>query len=390
MTFGGLGADPAAVSPHAHAAPSERARIATPAATRGRRRRGLLLSAGWPPLAAAHAALPPAARARLRRHATPLAAHDLLLARCAVALHHGGSGTTAAALAAGTPQLLVPLQFDQPFWAERVAHLGLSPAPLDAAAIGGGQGGGSLKGGGSGGGSSAGGAGATDDACDAAAALVAGRLMQAVGCEDIRRRCADMAAALQVGAGFAFERALCSNPPCLDHVHCAGVWQNAFACTGQARPAVMMPPHPTRHRRSAASTSPPPPSSSCWGAAAATELVDAAKLINFVGPRHGLSVYGAYKRWNLHMPFSSSLSLCIGAHAGITPRCDRGATCHPGTQRLCAGGLFGTPCTVSLIWSVLLQLSGLIKPTPVQWTIHCKSMQGPTHARHHTLESTRI
>ena len=31
-------------------------------------------------------------------------AHDLLLPRCSVAVHHGGSGTTAAALRAGIPQ----------------------------------------------------------------------------------------------------------------------------------------------------------------------------------------------------------------------------------------------------------------------------------------------
>lgn len=42
--------------------------------------------------------------------------HQLLLPRCALLLHHGGSGTTAAALQCGTPQLLCPLQFDQHYW----------------------------------------------------------------------------------------------------------------------------------------------------------------------------------------------------------------------------------------------------------------------------------
>lgn len=68
-------------------------------------RRGILLSAGWAPLAAAHATLPSATRRRLQLVCEPLAAHDLLLSRCAAALHHGGSGTVAAALAAGVPQV---------------------------------------------------------------------------------------------------------------------------------------------------------------------------------------------------------------------------------------------------------------------------------------------
>ncbi len=42
--------------------------------------------------------------------------HQLLLPRCALLLHHGGSGTTAAALQCGTPQLVCPLQFDQHYW----------------------------------------------------------------------------------------------------------------------------------------------------------------------------------------------------------------------------------------------------------------------------------
>ncbi|PNH12467.1 hypothetical protein TSOC_000572 [Tetrabaena socialis] len=33
------------------------------------------------------------------------------------------------------PQVTCPLQFDQHFWAERLAHLGLSPSPLPRAAL---------------------------------------------------------------------------------------------------------------------------------------------------------------------------------------------------------------------------------------------------------------
>eukprot|EP00198_Chlamydomonas_reinhardtii_P011666 XP_001701003.1 predicted protein [Chlamydomonas reinhardtii] len=42
--------------------------------------------------------------------------HQLLLPYCAAVLHHAGSGTTAAALQCGTPQVSCPLHFDQPFW----------------------------------------------------------------------------------------------------------------------------------------------------------------------------------------------------------------------------------------------------------------------------------
>jgi len=39
-------------------------------------------------------------------------------------VHHGGIGTTARALAAGTPQLVLPLAWDQPDNAARVRRLG--------------------------------------------------------------------------------------------------------------------------------------------------------------------------------------------------------------------------------------------------------------------------
>jgi UDP:flavonoid glycosyltransferase YjiC (YdhE family) len=44
--------------------------------------------------------------------------------RAAAVVHHGGIGTTAQALAAGVPQLVVPLSFDQPDNADRVVKLG--------------------------------------------------------------------------------------------------------------------------------------------------------------------------------------------------------------------------------------------------------------------------
>jgi rhamnosyltransferase subunit B len=47
-----------------------------------------------------------------------------LLPLCAAVVHHGGIGTTAAALEAGCPQLILPLAWDQPDNAARVTALG--------------------------------------------------------------------------------------------------------------------------------------------------------------------------------------------------------------------------------------------------------------------------
>jgi UDP:flavonoid glycosyltransferase YjiC (YdhE family) len=47
-----------------------------------------------------------------------------LLPLCRAVVHHGGVGTTAAALAAGCPQLVLPLAWDQPDNAARVRRLG--------------------------------------------------------------------------------------------------------------------------------------------------------------------------------------------------------------------------------------------------------------------------
>ena len=50
---------------------------------------------------------------------------DRLLPHVAALVHHGGIGTVAAALAAGTPQLIVPFAFDQFDNAARVVRLGV-------------------------------------------------------------------------------------------------------------------------------------------------------------------------------------------------------------------------------------------------------------------------
>jgi UDP:flavonoid glycosyltransferase YjiC (YdhE family) len=50
--------------------------------------------------------------------------HSWLFPRTTIVVHHGGMGTTAAALRAGVPSVIVPFFFDQPFWARRVEQLG--------------------------------------------------------------------------------------------------------------------------------------------------------------------------------------------------------------------------------------------------------------------------
>jgi vancomycin aglycone glucosyltransferase len=51
--------------------------------------------------------------------------HELLFPRVAAVVHHGGAGTTAAAARAGIPQVVTPMFGDQPYWARRIADLGL-------------------------------------------------------------------------------------------------------------------------------------------------------------------------------------------------------------------------------------------------------------------------
>ncbi|WP_197717139.1 glycosyltransferase [Glycomyces terrestris] len=51
--------------------------------------------------------------------------HRKLFPRMAAVVHHGGAGTTHKAAAAGVPQVVVPQIADQPYWAGRVAALGI-------------------------------------------------------------------------------------------------------------------------------------------------------------------------------------------------------------------------------------------------------------------------
>jgi vancomycin aglycone glucosyltransferase len=51
-----------------------------------------------------------------------------LFRRVAAVVHHGGAGTTTTAARAGAPQVVVPQWGDQPYWASRVAGLGVGAA----------------------------------------------------------------------------------------------------------------------------------------------------------------------------------------------------------------------------------------------------------------------
>jgi UDP:flavonoid glycosyltransferase YjiC (YdhE family) len=84
--------------------------------------RRVLIAAGWAGLG--QQALPPGWR---RIAAAP---HALLFPRLALVVHHGGSGTTAQALRAGVPQVLLPLILDQYHHAHRLYLAGLAPQPV--------------------------------------------------------------------------------------------------------------------------------------------------------------------------------------------------------------------------------------------------------------------
>jgi len=56
--------------------------------------------------------------------------HALLFPRLALAVHHGGAGTSARAARAGIPQVILPHVLDQFPWSVRIATRGLGPRPL--------------------------------------------------------------------------------------------------------------------------------------------------------------------------------------------------------------------------------------------------------------------
>jgi UDP:flavonoid glycosyltransferase YjiC (YdhE family) len=84
--------------------------------------RRCIVGAGWAGLDAG--ALPPGWRV------VRDAPHAVLFPRTAAVVHHGGSGTTAQALRAGVPQVLLPLILDQFHHAHRLHLAGIAPRPV--------------------------------------------------------------------------------------------------------------------------------------------------------------------------------------------------------------------------------------------------------------------
>jgi len=56
--------------------------------------------------------------------------HNYLFANAACVIHHGGSGTSHAACAAGVPSIVIPHIGDQFYWANRLNRIGVSPSPV--------------------------------------------------------------------------------------------------------------------------------------------------------------------------------------------------------------------------------------------------------------------
>ncbi|SCB58551.1 UDP:flavonoid glycosyltransferase YjiC, YdhE family [Rhizobium aethiopicum] len=58
-------------------------------------------------------------------HVVRDAPHDRVFHEVSAVIHHGGAGTTAAALRAGKPMIICPFFGDQPFWGRRITDLGV-------------------------------------------------------------------------------------------------------------------------------------------------------------------------------------------------------------------------------------------------------------------------
>jgi UDP:flavonoid glycosyltransferase YjiC (YdhE family) len=62
--------------------------------------------------------------------------NEWLFSRVSLTVHHGGAGTIHTAARAGVPQIVLPVAGDQPFWAGRMAALGVAPKISRRAAMG--------------------------------------------------------------------------------------------------------------------------------------------------------------------------------------------------------------------------------------------------------------
>ncbi len=84
-----------------------------------------MLASGWGGLAGEEG--PQSEQIFFLRHAP----HAWLFPRMSAAVHHGGAGTTAAAVRAGIPSVIVPFYGDQPFWARCLNRQGVAPPAVD-------------------------------------------------------------------------------------------------------------------------------------------------------------------------------------------------------------------------------------------------------------------
>ena len=118
VAFLDAGAPPAYVSFSSVRAPDDVARVAIEAIrVRGHR---VVVGRGWADLALIDD--------RDDCFAVGEVNHQALFRRVAAVMHHGGAGTTTTAARAGAPQVVVPQIADQPYWAGRVAELGIGAA----------------------------------------------------------------------------------------------------------------------------------------------------------------------------------------------------------------------------------------------------------------------
>ena len=65
-------------------------------------------------------------------HVTDAVPHEWLFPKVAAVVHHGGAGTTASALRAGVPSVVLPFFFDQWFWGQCLHRQMLGPEPISA------------------------------------------------------------------------------------------------------------------------------------------------------------------------------------------------------------------------------------------------------------------
>ncbi len=56
--------------------------------------------------------------------------HNYLFKHASMVVHHGGAGTTVAVCKAGAPSIVIPHLGDQPYWAQQLQRVGVSPAPI--------------------------------------------------------------------------------------------------------------------------------------------------------------------------------------------------------------------------------------------------------------------